>query len=383
MALTFFSGFETQDFSEWSTVTGSPAVQETVKHTGESSMRCDTTGGADRAYVTAGFSDVPQLSMYMRVDTAPDYNCAIMGSISGSGCYVDLTTDRYLKLYDGSDNLIGASAFQLVLGTQYRVSFSGDNSRNGAVKLFINGSQEASGNVADHTTERSHIDGIFGLRDSVTADIYVDDVAIGNATDLSDLGDIRVLGALPDAPGEYNEFDTISGFGNCDEIPTDDDVTYVDDSGVGSIHRECYNLQSWADIGGDSGDTIKAVNVWIRYDEGGGSDYGIIVRDDSTDYTTLTGSVGKVWTWKNKLYDTNAPRAAPWSVAIFDAFQAGGYCEDSKDMYMSTVIVMVAYTPEEAPPEGWTHKYLGVANANIGKICGVAIADIGKVNGVA
>lgn len=31
---------------------------------------------------------------------------------------------------------------------------------------------------------------------------------------------------------------------------------------------------------------------------------------------------------------------------------------------------------------GWTHKYLGVANASIGKISGVAIADIKKVNGV-
>ncbi len=31
---------------------------------------------------------------------------------------------------------------------------------------------------------------------------------------------------------------------------------------------------------------------------------------------------------------------------------------------------------------GWTHKFLGVANASIGKINGVAIADIKAVNGV-
>lgn len=36
-----------------------------------------------------------------------------------------------------------------------------------------------------------------------------------------------------------------------------------------------------------------------------------------------------------------------------------------------------------AAAAGWSHKYLGVANASIGKISGVAIADIGKVNGVA
>lgn len=36
----------------------------------------------------------------------------------------------------------------------------------------------------------------------------------------------------------------------------------------------------------------------------------------------------------------------------------------------------------ETEVAGWAHKYLGVANANVAKICGVAIADIKKVNGV-
>ena len=36
-----------------------------------------------------------------------------------------------------------------------------------------------------------------------------------------------------------------------------------------------------------------------------------------------------------------------------------------------------------APPAGWSHKFLGVANASIAKINGVAIANIAKVNGVA
>lgn len=47
--------------------------------------------------------------------------------------------------------------------------------------------------------------------------------------------------------------------------------------------------------------------------------------------------------------------------------------------YCSKVEIRVTYTPVA----GWTHKYLGVANVDIGKICGVAIADIAKVNGVA
>ena len=41
-------------------------------------------------------------------------------------------------------------------------------------------------------------------------------------------------------------------------------------------------------------------------------------------------------------------------------------------------IVIVA-----APPPGWTHSFLGVANANIGNIMGVAKANIGNVSGVA
>lgn len=38
---------------------------------------------------------------------------------------------------------------------------------------------------------------------------------------------------------------------------------------------------------------------------------------------------------------------------------------------------------QEGAPAGWSHKFLGVANASIGKINGIAIASIGKVNGVA
>ena len=60
-----------------------------------------------------------------------------------------------------------------------------------------------------------------------------------------------------------------------------------------------------------------------------------------------------------------------------DGLGSGKYIGDSYQVY--AVYIDVTYTPTEGV---WTHKFIGVANASIGKINGVSIANIGKVNGV-
>lgn len=371
MALVFLSGFETGDFGEWSSTTGSPAVVGTQKKTGDYAMQCDTTGGAATAYVTAHSGETQRGTFYLRIATAPSALCRIFGGIGGGDLNIRLDTDRHIDLYNSNDaSRLGTT--ELALNTWYRISFGIDGSYKGTV--YLNGVVEHSPAIISNTEP------YLGILDSVTADLYFDDYSSDNTVSSDDPGDIRVLRSSPNAAGQYAEFDTISGYGNCDEVPADGATTIVDDSGVSAMHRETYNLQDWDTIGGAGDDTIKAVCIWVQASDSGNTAQGITVRDDGTDYETML-EFGKAYTWKNKLYDTNAPRASAWTPAIFTAFQAGGYSEGSKDVYMSCVMVMGAYTP--AAPAGWTHKYLGVANASIGKISGVAIASIVKVDGVA
>lgn len=65
-------------------------------------------------------------------------------------------------------------------------------------------------------------------------------------------------------------------------------------------------------------------------------------------------------------------------------YQTGDYipCTDVTFTFSASRTISLYGTGEEVAA-GWSHKFLGVANAAIGKINGVAIADIGKVNGVA
>ena len=341
MAIVRLSGFEMGDLGEWPSITGSPSVVETngwgSPKTGDYAMRCNPS--AATAYVAAGLGWCPRLTFYLYIAAAPDVDCCISGSPASFGA-IFLTTNRELDLYtDGVKRIDGTT--QLNLNTWYRVSWWHDEGNDDSY-IYLDGVQECFYGTG------GGIFGNIGVISSCSADLYFDDFVFDDATGAGDLGDIRVLRASPNAAGEYAEFDTISGYTNCDEVPASDD-DFVDDSGASVLHRECYNLQDCATIGLVSSNVIKAISVWIRLYDSGNSAQGIIVRDNSTDYLTLA-IAGKAFTWKNKVYDTTAPRGTAWTQAIFDAFQSGGYSEGSKDVYMSCVMVMVAFIPGAPPP---------------------------------
>ncbi len=348
MAIVFFSGFETGDLGEWSSVTGSPSIEQAngwgAPRTGDYAMRCNPSSSV--AYVEHSELYVYRATVSIYIATAPNQETSILGVNTEGRFHVNLTSDLYLKLYEHDDTLIDTGPTQLGTDRWYRVSVAGDTTTG---KVWLDGVEECSG-----TMGRQTIVPVVGvITASTSADIYFDDFAVDQTPGGGDIGDIRVLRSSPNDAGEYAEFDTISGFGNCDEVPADDN-DFVDDSGVEVLHRECYNLQDSATIGLGGSDTIKAVNVWARlYTDNVAQ--GIIVRDNSTDYTTMK-DVGKAFAWANVLYDTNAPRGTAWTPAIFDDFQSGGYSEGKKDVYMSCVMVMVAFIPGAVgPPAGTVH----------------------------
>lgn len=363
MAIEFFSGFETGDFGEWPNVIGSPAIDDgtlLTPHTGDYHMRSNTSEAT--AYIYESTTRHNQLSVYVYFHAIDgDEDMEFLGyGISGGSCHLELTTDRYIKLYSDASQLDGTGSTQLDLDTWYRISFAGDGNVGGNVKVFLNGSEELSVTITG--LGNASIVSFVGINNAATVDFYYNNVVLGTASDLSDLGDIQVLRASPNEAGQYATFDTVVPaqavhYTVVDEVPaSDDDYVQMAGSGLG---RECHNLQDLADIGGSG--TVQAVKTLLRWKTAGGTAYDILVRDNATDYTTRVAN-GKAYAWTPKLYVAR-PSGGAWDEASFNAFQSGGQCQDGKDMYISCVHVMVAFTPEEGPPpagQPYTSRVQGV-----------------------
>ncbi|MBA7661331.1 hypothetical protein ES703_69346 [subsurface metagenome] len=346
MGLVFHSGFETGDFAEWY-ITGSPEVQSVVKNTGDYALKCDTTGGpalASLSPVTEA-THVYRGTVYFRVDVAPSEECTIIGTMAMIN--IRLTTDRYLTTHDVT-TLKDTGSTQLVLGTWYRISWSliVDNT----VKVYLSGKEECSATIGD-----VWILPVIGIQDFVTALFYFDDFVADDVASLDDIGDIRVVRSQPNADGTNQDFDTrvpADGrpyFGLVDECPVDD-ADYVARVATGDA-EETYGLQGSSTIGLGASDTIKAVSVWCRMKRGGGgaTTHQIVVYDAANYETTVALTTD--WTWYNKYYATK-PGGGGWTQAAFDAFEAGaGNAGDQgQDTFLSCVMVMVAYTPANEPP---------------------------------
>lgn len=359
MALIFHSGFETGDFSEWVLIFGSPAVVETQKKTGIYAMQCDTTGGAATAYVVKSTPDDRRLTVYIYISTAPNVEAIILGSVGMSYCNIRLTDDRHLTLYIDT-TLKDTGSNQLALNTWYRISLSvtGDEAYG-----YLNGTLE----VSTVDVAANLVSARCGILTEVTADIYFDDFAVDDDYSGNDIGDIRVARASPNAAGEYTNFDTLSGYTNCDEVPASD-ADYVHHAASSQAH-EIYNLQSCSDIGIGGSDTINAVSSWFRMKRGGGGPtyHAHMVRDDGTDYPSADLDNGVVYTWWNR-YDAVMPNGkAAWTQVRVDAFQAGfsHYNGGGQDTYGSCVMVMVAYTPAVAPPPVYIPRHSGTVGVLI------------------
>ncbi len=335
-ALVFHSGFETNDFSEFQSTTGSPAVVSTHPNTGTYEMQCDTTGGAATSFAVP-LGTTRRFTFYLYIATAPNVECTIIGS-DGFGA-VRLKTDRYIVLKDGAV-IEGTSTTQLSTGTWYRISVSPDTSNN--CKVYINGTEEITTAAMANAISRS-----FGIRTSATADLFFDDYAGDNTDSTADLGDIRTQVALPVGNGNQNDYDQTSGFGLCDNLPDDSD--FVEDDGA-DVARELFDLTTMTTMG-VSGDTPEAINIIYRMDRdgGGGTDHGITARDNGTNNETLNAGTA-AWTQYSKYYATLPTGGGAWTEARFDALEVGPYHLGAQNQRCSTVNVMLAYSPAAAPP---------------------------------
>lgn len=333
--LDFYSGFETGTLDEWASTTGAASINTTESHTGDYSVQCNTSGSP--AYVQQNNTGTRRVTWYMYIDTAPSANSTIfLDAVGGVPHALVLSTDRYILLVDnGSVTDIGTT--QLALDTWYRISLH----TSGACQVYINGNLEFGENM----TWVPAIPAI-GNHSSTTANLLFDDFACESLNEAGDMGDIRVLRAVPNAEGFHQEQST-GAYTDIDEVPGQaqgvEAEVYL--AAVNDLISYTANFSDRSDLGLSASDNVQAVTSWFYYitDGGGANEYFTLVRDNSTDYATGIDDP-KIDTWVSRLDATEPNSGTDWDWTSFDAFQAGMETNDrNKDMWINTVYMMVAY----------------------------------------
>ena len=151
-ATTIFSdGFESGDFSAWTGVTGTPSVQNTIKHTGTYAMLADVDAGGweDNAYKDFTAASVTFTRFYCRFSAVP---------ISGDTLY------KVALIYQASSGNAGAE-IKLVFDTtpkfQLRNNWFGNtvNGADVAVDTWYCVEVKTTDNI-DNTVQKWWIDGV-------------------------------------------------------------------------------------------------------------------------------------------------------------------------------------------------------------------------------
>jgi len=251
--LTFYSGFEHGDFTEWDNLYGTVSVESTTVKTGNYALRVNPSG--DDEFIRKPSAGSPsRLTFHLYIATAPNKDCSLVGYFGDVSVY--LSIDRKLQLRDGGLKDTGTT--QLSLSTWYRISLSLDAANNRA-KVYLDGVEECS---SDDITGNS-IDNCLGSAVSATTDLYFDNYATDDIASTDDIGDIRVVRSQPNAMGTYTgEWQQVPSSTNhyekIDECPADDgDYTWAEANGTQL--DESYGLEDCSDLGLAANETIKAI----------------------------------------------------------------------------------------------------------------------------
>lgn len=293
----------TQDFSFFVNTTGTVASDTGQAYTGLRSIKCSTGAGAADANVRAPIGTCAdagtRLSCRIRFDVLPSANpmaCIYLldATLSFEPIYVAVRSDGTLALnLNGVGDALGSTVLQA--NTWYRLSVSWviTNTTTFTVKLFVNGTIEAS-----HTNDgtMSHVGtsspgfGIgAGVNMGANKNLWIDDIYIDDGATLDDPGDIRITGKRPFANGTATGMSLGGsagpyGSGHAAYVNNQplDTTAFVFRNGTGPVTEE-YNIEglSIGDVN-LAGATILGVRGWVYADSTPDSTGNIVVDGTQT-----------------------------------------------------------------------------------------------------
>jgi hypothetical protein len=360
---------------EYTTLSGTLSVQNTVTRLGPFALRVNPTAGS--AFIRQIVHATDQSSRvffrtYFRAASFPAADSTMMRIVNasndpGAQLRFIVSTSKFVLL-DSAANTVGSASPTLSTNTWYRLELELDASTSpGTVSARIDGTQFASGNSpAQFPWARV----LLGTVTSTTCDTYWSDLAVNDSTGSvqnSFPGDGAVIGLFPDGAGTSNTWaNTANAAGSStnyqlvDENPPNDATDFVQSN---TLNAE--DMYAVAASGLASGDVINTVMVGVRF------------RNNTTDAVTAfkvqiaktsggtilqsASMVANTSTWR-----TNAsaqprnypiitfldPDGAAWTQTTVDSMQIGQKLTTvgTNRLQVSAIWASVDYTPSSSTP---------------------------------
>ena len=373
MSAILIDGFELGGVREEEvTASAQASLQTSVVATGVYALEHDYT--PDNPQAQYAFTQIVGANdnffhFRVRITALPAVTTELLtiGSGGNTRRKIQINTSGNIIITDGANSVTSSTA--LAINTWYRIEAEcrwtiGDPYD----ELKINGSSEGS------ATNLS-AGGGGGLNPLTLGDnqknetkanciIYIDDFYINSSagsTNNSWPGNIKILASIPigQSPDSgYNDFtgspNNTNKYLNWDEIPHDGDFSYNEGPAGNPPWEQLSTFQSASTVGLAAGDTIVAVatKVLANLNSTQTNTGDILVRDNSTDYTTDIALNGDSLYHYFRRIDDIAPRGSVWTQAIFNSFQAGaqvasGQVSGAAHRY-THVSCHIAYTPAVA-----------------------------------
>lgn len=367
-------GLETGDTAEVRSTAGTVALSTTTVLHGVYSLDINTsTTGRYRVgkftpagVVTTGAGiefNVANLKAdgYFRIATAPAANTEEISTVLDTGGTIKLSlrqdSSRHILVYDNTTTLVCTTTTALTADTWYELQFSGTTSASAsAYSLEI---LDTSGNSVDTSCSGTMNQGStnFGSwnlgratnQNSQTTRVFYDS---WTWDDSSFYTGHRVLRMAPNANGATQQWTAGTNSSNyleVDEIPTDNDTTYVESNGSAN-QTALIALDSTA-TAGISG-TIISAKAWgrIREDTTGTSSNVLRVSSGGTDSDTSATNHTTSYTNIFNFRVTDPNTSAAWTTSALDAVEIGSNEANAIAMRMTTNSMFVDFIPAANTP---------------------------------
>lgn len=374
MARLWSSGFELNSTTanvEFTGITNTPTIQTTTVRSGTYAGRCNPTA-AIQAFFYQVANDATTgtyfARVYIRAASFPSSgSTAVLRALSaaaGLSGDIRLTSGGVLQLFQRGNTQVGSDSSAISLNTWYRIELkiAATDASTGELRGLIDG-VEFAGSASAATDRVNTVR--FGCVSSTTADIYLDDIAINDATGSFQNtypGAGEIIHLRPNASGDVTDWSLSTGTDHdalVSEVTPDDVTTYVFTTTTNQIEE--FNLDDTpAPLASD--DTINCVQVGFRGRRSATETDNVVLRIKASASGTTEESANFSWpnstTWLTNasaaprnyqltLYDLPGASTTAWTKADLDTAQIGAKPTGTltAEVQMTSIWLLVDHKP--------------------------------------